>query len=67
MRLLTFKLIPRENFENSGILLKIVKNCQKSPFRYLEKGVLELHRAATLQPRKIERCGFFPLDRNGQT
>ena len=34
---------------------------------YLEKGVLELHRAATIKPRKIERSGFFLLDHNEQT
>ena len=33
----------------------------------MEKGLLALHRTATLQPRKIERPGFFLLDHNGQT
>ena len=28
-------------------------------------GVLELYRAATIKPRKIERSGFFLLDHNG--
>ena len=46
---------------------EICKNLQISQFPYLEKSVLELHRAATLQPRKIERSDFFLLDRNGQT
>ena len=41
------------------IMTKIRKNCQKSQFRYLEKGVLELCRAATLKPRKRERYGFL--------
>ena len=36
-------------------------------FCYLEKGVLELHQAATIKPRKIERSVFFLLDHNGQT
>ena len=49
----------RDFFENSGNLSKIDKNRLKSHFRYLENGVLKLHRAATLQPRKIERSGFF--------
>ena len=29
-------------------------------FCYLEKRVLEVHQAATLEPRKIERSIFFP-------
>ena len=37
---------------------KIIKNRQKNQFCYLEKGVLELHRAATIKPRKIEGSGF---------
>ena len=48
-------------------LSAIVEDRQKSQFCYLEKGVFELYRAATLQPRKIERSGFFLLDCNGQT
>ena len=32
----------------------------------MEKGVLELRRAATMKPRKIERSGFFLLDHNGR-
>ena len=47
--------------------MKIRKNRRKSQFRYLEKGALELHRAATTKPRQIERSGFFLLDHNGQT
>ena len=43
------------------------KNGRKSQFRYLGKGVIELHRAATIKPRKIERSGFILLDHNGQT
>ena len=43
----------------------VFKNCRKPQFRFLEKGVLELHRAATIKPRKIERSGFFLLDHNG--
>ena len=42
---------------------KIVEDRQ---FCYLEKGVLELHRAATIKPRKIECSVFFLLDHNGQ-
>ena len=36
-----------------------MKNRQISKFRYLEKGALELYRAATTKPRQIERSGFF--------
>ena len=32
-----------------------------------EKGVLILRLAATINPRKIERSGYFLLDHNGQT
>ena len=42
----------------------IFKNRRKPQFRYLEKGVLELYRAATIKPRMIERSGFFLLDHN---
>ena len=52
MRPLAFELLPREFLENSGILWKIVENRQKSQFRYLEKGVLELRRATTIKPTK---------------
>ena len=34
-------------------------------FRLLEKGVLELCWAATINPRKIDCSGFFLLDHNG--
>ena len=37
------------------MLSKIVENRQKSKFCNLEKGVLDLHQAATIKPRKIER------------
>ena len=47
--------------------MKIRQNRRKSQFRYLEKGALELYRAATTKPRQIERSGFFLLDHNGQT
>ena len=47
--------------------MKIRRNRRKSQFRYLEKGALELYRAATTKPRQIERSGFFLLDHNGQT
>ena len=40
---------------------EIVEDCQ---FCYLEKGVLELRRAAKVKPRKIERSVFFLLDHN---
>ena len=46
--------------------MKIRRNRRKSQFRYLEKGALELYRAATTKPRQIERSGFFLLDHNGQ-
>ena len=46
-------------------MLKIVENHRKSQFYYLEKGELELSRAATLKPRKIEGSVFFLLDQNG--
>ena len=36
-------------------------------FLYLEKGALELCRAATIKLRQIEHSGFFLLDHNGQT
>ena len=51
-------ILSSEFFEDSEILSKIGKNCQKSQFRYLEKGVLELCRAATLKPRKIDHSVF---------
>ena len=35
------------------------KNCQKSQFHYLEKGALELCRAAPIKPRQIEHSVFF--------
>ena len=41
------------------ILTKIRKIRQKCPFRYLEKGALELHRAAMTKLRQIERSDFF--------
>ena len=47
--------------------MKIRRNRRKSQFRYLEKGALELYRAATTKPRQIERSVFFLLDHNGQT
>ena len=47
--------------------MKFRRNRRKSQFRYLEKGALELYRAATTKPRQIERSGFFLLDHNGQT
>ena len=62
MRPLAFKPVPWEFFENSGILSKKVK---KSQLRYLEKGVLNLCRAATIKPRKEERnrqTQFYRLD-----
>ena len=43
----------------AGIFSKVVENHRKSQFCYLEKSVLELHRAATIKPRKIERSVFF--------
>ena len=33
----------------------------------MDKGALELFRAATTKPRQIERSGIFLLDHNGQT
>ena len=54
-------------FGNLIILTKIRKNRQKPQYRYLEKGAVELHRAVTTKPRKIERSDFFLLDHNGQT
>ena len=42
--------------ENSGILAKIVENLN---FAIWKKSVLELCRAATIKPRKIERSVFF--------
>ena len=39
--------------------MKIRRNRRKSQFRYLEKGALELYRAATTKPRQIERSVFF--------
>ena len=42
MRPLAFKLLAWEFLENSVILLKIVENCWKSQFCYLENGVLEI-------------------------
>ena len=50
-----------------SLSLRIFGNRRKYQFCYLEKGGLELHRAATIKPRKIERSGFFLLDHNGQT
>ena len=47
--------------------MKIRQNRQKSQFRYLEKGALELHWAAMTKPRQIGRSGFFLLDHNRQT
>ena len=47
--------------------MKIRRNRRKSQFRYLEKGALELYRAATTKPRQIERSGFFLLDHNGKS
>ena len=35
--------------------MKIRQNRQKSQFRFLEKGALELSRAATTKPRQLER------------
>ena len=46
--------------------MKIRRNRQKSQFRYLEIGALELYRFATTKPKQIERSGFFLLDHNGQ-
>ena len=42
---------------------KIVEDSQLS---YLEKGVLKLHRAATIKLRKIERSVVILLDHNGR-
>ena len=56
MRPLAFKLI---SGDFSGILSEIDKNCQKSQFLYLEKGVLKNRRAVMIKPRKIERSVFF--------
>ena len=67
MRPLAFKLLPLEFLENSGILSKIVENRRRFQFRYLEKGGLELRRAAMFKPRRIERSGFILLDHNEQT
>ena len=53
--------------ENSGILIKIRQKRRKSHFRYLEKGALELYRAAKTKQRQIECSVFFLLDHNGQT
>ena len=39
--------------------MKIRQNRQKSQFRYLKKGALELSRAATTKPRQIEHSVFF--------
>ena len=39
--------------------MKIRKNRRKYNFRYLQKGALELCRAATIQPRQIEHSVFF--------
>ena len=38
--------------------MKIRKNCQKSQFRYLEKGALKLRRAMTTKLKQIE-CSVF--------
>ena len=67
MRPLVFKLVPWEFFENAEISMKIGKNRRKSQIRYLDKGVLEFCRAATIKPRRTERSGFILLDHNGQT
>ena len=67
MRPLALTLDPWECFENSGILPKIGKNRRKSQFRYLEKGVLELHRAAKTKLWQIKQSSFFRPDHNGQT
>ena len=47
--------------------MKIRKNCQKSQFQFLEKGALELCRAATTKLRQIECPGLSLLDHNRQT
>ena len=39
--------------------MKIVEYRKKSQFCYLEKGVLKLHWAAMIKPRKIEHSGFL--------
>ena len=39
--------------------MKICQNYRKSPLCYLEKGAIELYRAATTKPSQIERSGFF--------
>ena len=43
--------------------MKIRKNRRKSQFRYLEKGALEIPRAAMTKPRQIERSGFLVAGR----
>ena len=47
--------------------MKIRRNRRKSQFHYLEKGGLELCRAATTKLRQIEWSGLFLIDHNGQT
>ena len=58
---------PNLSPENFLKIWKFFENLQKSQIRYLEKGVLELCRAATIKPRQIERSCFLLLDHNGQT
>ena len=62
MRVLAYKLVPREFFEESVILSKMDKNCF-----FGKMHPLELRRTAMLKPRQIERSGFLLLDHNGQT
>ena len=54
MRPLGFKFVPREIFENSEILSKIVENLK---FAIWKKGALGFRRAATTKPKQIERSG----------
>ena len=63
----SFKNSPLRIFRKFWNVVEIFENCQKSQFRYLKTGVLELRQATTIKPRKIERSGFFLLDHNRQT
>ena len=52
------------NFYNLEILSEIGKNHQKSQFRYYEKGVHELRRAATVEIRQIEALSISIIERS---
>ena len=61
---------PLRFFWKFRILLQIHKNCQKSQFRFLEKGDLELCQAAMIEPRQTDHSVFSywtSTDKRGQT